>query len=170
MWGDSRQCAVGRPVHPFVHPFRSVRPHSVSAVLIRSHGIFGFYAPNNDHWRLPEIDCEPRSTELISPWSQVRIPPPPPEFGFYKPKRKGFRSGKGLGSPSHTSISTSIPPYMGEELCQSRQTLHSSPDCSPSAAVRGRTGCAQKHRISSLCAGCRQFHWGARQIPTRARA
>src|SRR5437588_726663 len=169
MWGDSRQCAVGRPVHPFVHPFRSVRPHSVSAVLIRSHGIFGFYAPNNDHWRLPEIDCEPRSTELISPWSQVRIPPPPPEFGFYKPKRKGFRSGKGLGSPSHTSISTSIPPYMGEELCQSRPTLHSSPDCSPFAAVRGIRDVRRSTVFPVFAQDVANFMGGTRQVPTQAR-
>src|SRR5579872_105102 len=60
-------------VHPFVHPFRSVRRNSgtvagsraprslASTRQIRTFGYLG----------------EPQSPELISPWSQVRIPPPP---------------------------------------------------------------------------------------------
>jgi len=69
----------------------------------------GVFPPKTGHERTTPTTHKPDSQELISPWSQVRIPPPPPRFGLYKPKIEGFPGEKALGSPCCTSISTCFP-------------------------------------------------------------
>lgn len=57
------------PVHPSLHPFRSIRRCSGSAASMRLHRAFGSYTPKTDRPRIPETDSERHVGELISPWS-----------------------------------------------------------------------------------------------------
>ena len=67
----------GRPrlVHPFVHPFRPVRRYSGMV----AEDQMSWFLARRRQVRTVGNPGERRSPELISPWSQVRIPPPPPE-------------------------------------------------------------------------------------------
>ncbi len=63
------------PAIPVLQPFASVRGDPPSIAPIRSSSLFGLQSPNTDHLRLASNGDEPDSHELISPWSQVRVPP-----------------------------------------------------------------------------------------------
>src|SRR5579884_2289831 len=52
-----------------------------------------------------------QSRGLISPWSQVQIPPPPPENRLVQAKSNEVLEGVPSGASCFTSISTSISAY-----------------------------------------------------------
>ena len=70
--GNSRDAHV---LHPFLHPFDLCSRRTVAGRRQPPTSNFGLFPPKTGHERMAPSTHKPGSQELISPWSQVRIPP-----------------------------------------------------------------------------------------------
>src|SRR5947209_6909707 len=64
---------------PLLQPLALVRGDPPAVAAVRSPSLFGSQSPKTGHRRSAPNDGGRGGQELISPWSQVRISPPPPE-------------------------------------------------------------------------------------------
>lgn len=88
---------MARSALPFVHPFRSVRLNLGTIAYGHDSGFLAY----GRQTRAIENSGERQSPEPISPWSRVRIPPPPP----FSPLGRQIGEGAGVHESATTYAS-----------------------------------------------------------------